>query len=63
MAAVQFEALNPARHQVLDGTDLGTTEGMSLGEKRVQLLMAMSRNFLNTKTPRSWAGSAPSWCR
>ncbi|WP_018022583.1 HNH endonuclease signature motif containing protein [Corynebacterium doosanense] len=50
MAAALSEALNPARSNILDGTALKTTEGMSMGKKRAHLLTAMCRNFLNDKT-------------
>lgn len=52
MAAVLYEALNPARTNsldVLEGTDLATTENMSMGAKRAHLLTGMARDFLNRK--------------
>lgn len=49
MAAALAEALNPARSNILDGSDLKSVEGMSMGKKRAHLLVAMCRNFLNDK--------------
>lgn len=51
MAALLSEALNPARSNILDSSDLKTTEGMSMGTRRAHLLAAMCRSFLNDKTP------------
>lgn len=51
MAAMLSEALNPARTAGMEGSELQTFEGMSMGKKRSHILAAMCRNFLNTKTP------------
>lgn len=50
-AAVFSEAINPARSQLLEGSDLQVPEQLTWNHRMVNLLVAMSRDFLNTKTP------------
>lgn len=50
-AAAFSEAVNPARHKVVDGTDLQFADNMTWTQRRVNLLMAMTRDFLNTTSP------------
>lgn len=50
-AAVFSEAINPARTQLLEESDLHASDQLTWNQRMVNLLVAMSRDFLNTKTP------------
>lgn len=50
-AAVLSEAINPARSQLLEGSDLQVDDPLTWNQRMVNLLVGMCRDFLNTKTP------------